>query len=118
MNKSKKGQLTIYIILVFIAIVIMLIGAIVGPFGSALASELYSAGDDIIEQAKDPINSIQDEEIKQEILNSLESAQESQKFNIDFNAFLYQYSWVFVILILALIGFIITRMQIESSRIV
>jgi len=113
MRKGKKGQAAIYFAWFVVAITILLIGAFVAPLGVRFSTEMYSAGEDILNDTMPVIEDIQDDEIRMSINNSINNAKDNTETNIDVASNLFQYSWV-MLLIITIVGlFLYTRRLVE-----
>ena len=113
LRKNKKGVLAIYIYFMMIAGLIVLVSAVLAPMGVLFNSQMYAAGEDILIQANESIESIQDTEIKEKVNDIVATAHDDALQNIEINASIFQYGWVFVIAITAIIFFILARQLVE-----
>lgn len=109
----KKAQISIYFVYMIFAIIIVVIAAIFAPIGVLMNSELYQAGEDILNDANESIQSIQDTSIKNSVNAVVASAKNSAENNININANLFQYGWILVIGLTALVIFLFTRRLVE-----
>jgi len=111
--RNGKGQAAIYFAWFLLALTILLIGAFVAPLGVRFSTEMYTAGEGILNDTMPTIEEIQDDEIRQSINNSVNRAKDNTDTNIAIATDLYQYSWV-MLLIVTLIGlFLFTRKLVE-----
>ena len=106
---KKKGNVTFYLVFLFMAIFIVIITGVFAPLGTRFGTEFYKAGDGILEGSKDTIASISNEAIRNEINASLTEAQANQQLNIQTNASIYKYAWVLLIGVTALGLFLYSR---------
>ena len=65
--KDKKGSVSLYITYIILAVIIIVIAAVVAPFGVLFNSELYAAGEEIILDANETISQIQNDTIRNSI---------------------------------------------------
>ena len=112
---KKKASITLFITFLIFAAIIIIIGAIAAPLGTRFATEMYVAGDKIILSANKSLSGIQNETIRNQISANLAAAQGQQLNNIEVATDLYQYSWLFVLILTALIIFIYTRSMVEVN---
>lgn len=110
---NRKAQIGYYLAFVILAIIIITITAILAPMGSLFNTEMYIAGEGILANANQSINNIQDAEIREAIRGSTESAMAATQNNIEVNNNLFQYGWVLVVIIAALMLFLTTRRSVE-----
>ena len=113
--KGKKGQLTLYIVFMILAIFILLIAAILAPMGVLMNSEFYAIGEGLILDANDTISEISDDEIRTQIQNTLSTALAAEQTNIEVNAAIFQYGWVIMLIVTSLVLFLISRKLVESN---
>ena len=110
---NRKAQVMILISFLIMATVIIVIGAIVAPLGTRISSEFYVAGEQILADSQPVLSQIQDAEVSQALNDTIAAARASQQDNITVTSNMYQYSWVFVIVLTALVMFIFTRRLVE-----
>lgn len=110
---NKKGQVTLFIVYIIAAVMIVLIAAVFAPMGVLFNSEMYLAGEQILLDANESIQSINDASVKTAVQGSLDSAIDSGQNNIQVNANIFQYSWIFILILTALVVFLYTRRLVE-----
>jgi hypothetical protein len=111
--KNKRGVVALYIVFIISAITIVLIASVFAPMGVLFNTKMYAAGLQIMETANTSISNISDPVIKAEIQATIQSAYDAADNNIDVNAALFQYGWILVIGLVAVIVFMYTRSLIE-----
>lgn len=116
MKKKKKGQITLYIVFLFLAIIIILMGAVIAPVGVRMSTALYEAGEELMLDSVNDINGIEDINVRNSVNQSIQNALSASQNNIDVSAGLFQYSWVFLLLITAIVVFIQSRRVVEFSQ--
>lgn len=109
----KKGQVAIYFSFLIVAIIIILITAVFAPMGVLFNTEMYSAGEDILLRANDSIADINNTETRAAIYSMLDSSFDAAENNIEINNDLFQYSWIFIIILSGVILFLFTRVIVE-----
>jgi hypothetical protein len=118
-KKNKKGQVAFYFIFLFIASIVILIGAVASPFGARLATEFYSAGEDLlIDTQTGVIPNIQDEGVRNALNDTFTSAVSSAETNITIATGLYQYSWVFVLVLVGIVIYLYARSTVAFQSVV
>jgi hypothetical protein len=111
---NKKAQLTIFIVFIVTAIVIIVIAAVLAPLGVLLNTKFYAEAEKMYDKAlEDHVSEIQNTTIKNQITATLNSGLAAQTNNIEVNNALFQYSWVFMVLITGLVLFLVTRRLVE-----
>jgi len=116
MNKlfnNKRGVVALYLVFIISAVIVVLISAVFAPMGVLFNSKMYAAGLDIMSKANTSINNITDPVIKAEIQATIQSAYDAADNNIDVNAAIFQYGWILIIGLVAVIVFMYTRSLIE-----
>ena len=114
---NKKGNITLYIVFIIMAIVIILITAVFAPMGVLFNVEMYKAGEQILLQANESISDINDTVIRAEIEDMIISAKDSASFNIEVNADIFKYSWVFIVILIAITIFLFSRRMVEYGNV-
>lgn len=110
---NRKGNVTLYIAFLFIAVIIITIGALVGPLGTLFTTEMILAGEDILGQANESIANINDATIRESIYATVASANAAAETNIEVSAGLFQWSWLLLLIVAVLVIFLITRQTVE-----
>lgn len=111
--KSKKGQAVLYVYFFIAAIIIVTIAAVFAPMGVLFNSKMYTAGESIMLKAQDEISGIQDASVRASINETVQQALDAGQNNIEVNAAIFQYGWVFVLILTGLIVFLQTRRLVE-----
>lgn len=113
---SKKASVTLYITFLIVATVIIIITAVMAPFGALFTTEMYLAGQDILAQTNDSIQAIQNTTIRNSVQSTINLAFAAAEDNIEVTTDMYQYGWVIVVALTAIIIFLITRQLVEAGR--
>lgn len=115
--KNKKGTIALYISFIFTSIIIILIAAVFAPMGVLFNSKMYVAGQDILLRANDSLEKINDATVQDRLQGVVGSAYESAENNIEINSNLFQYSWILIVGLGALIAFIYSRRLVEYGSV-
>lgn len=110
---NRKAQIGIYISFMILVIIIILITAVFAPMGVLFNAKMYEAGEGILIDANASIQNINDSVVRGQITNATNAALAASQNNIEVNASLFQYGWVLVILLTALVLFLFTRRLVE-----
>lgn len=113
--KGKKGTVTLYIVTMISAILILIIASVFAPMGVLLNTKLYASAEDIYLRANESIGDIQDAEVRARVYGMIDAGLEAQENNIEVNADLFQYSWIFVLVLTGIISFLYTRRLVETT---
>ena len=112
-KKNKKSSVTLYIVYIILAVIIILIAAVFAPFGVAFNTAMYEAGEEIILDANESVSNIQNETVRGEIRDIFSDSLGNVQNNITINNAMFQYGWIFVLLLTGLVLFIYTRRLVE-----
>lgn len=110
---DKRASLSLYITFVIVGILIVLIAAVFAPMGVLFNVEAYRAGELILDQANSSIEGIQDPNVKASVIDVIGSAKSSAQNNIEVNGNIFQYGWIFLLGISALVVFLYSRRLVE-----
>jgi hypothetical protein len=111
--KSKKGVITQVIIFVVLSICIIFIFGIIAPFGTLMTSSAYASGEGLLNSSKEVMLTIHDASVRSELLGLANDATDMTVTNISITTGMYQYGWLFFIIILGLAIFLYTRRSVE-----
>ena len=114
--RGKKGQAVLYIYFIIAMIVIITIVGVAAPLGVLFNVKMYTAGESILNKSLVEINQIQDSAVRASINATVNSALAAGQNNIEVNSGIFQYSWIFVIIIAGVIFFINARRVIEVGN--
>lgn len=117
-RKLKNNDYAVFgYFLVFILSAVMLVSlfSFFIPFLIDFSTDMYLAGDDLIANTEEKIAAINNATIRAQIQNNLDNMQSATAENIDYLAFFYQYSWIFIILIITFSIFMIARQTVETK---
>jgi len=113
LKNNKKGTVALYITFIIVATIVIMITALVAPMGADISSAFYIAGQDILSRTNDTVNDIGNATIRAQVQDTLTNAQNAQQNNIEVSANLYQYSWIFLLVLSALVIFLFSRRLVE-----
>ena len=112
---NKKGQVTIYITFIIIALIIVTIAGVLAPMGVEFNTRMYEEAEEIFLRANESIADIDNAEVRTRVYAMIDQALDSQENNIEVNSDIFQYSWVIVLGLTGIIIFLYTRRVIEFS---
>lgn len=110
---NKKANVTLFFAFTIAAIVIVVFAAILAPMGVLFNAEAYAAGEMILQNANESIQDISDPTVKASVEDSIQSAFDASQNNIDVNASIFQYGWILIIVLVALVVFLASRRLVE-----
>jgi len=85
------------------------------PFMTNFTTDMYAAGDDIIAMSEENLEDIRNATIRTRILNNLQTMQDSTEETVNYLSFFYQYSWIFIIIIIVFTMFMLARKVVETK---
>jgi hypothetical protein len=110
---KKRGSVTLYLVFLIIAIIIVMISAVAAPMGVLFNTRMYQAGEDIMLQANESINDIDNATVRARLHGVVGNGLSNVENNIEVNNALFQYGWVLLIGLSALVVFLFTRRIVE-----
>lgn len=113
MKKTKQSQMSLYFTFLIAAIVIVVLTALIAPFGVKFGTEMYSIGEGLILEANDTLNNIDNATVRNSLRSSMEGGLDAAEDNINVNTSVFRYSWLIMLVLIALIIFIYTRKMVE-----
>lgn len=114
MLKNKKANVTLLVVFFMLSTIVLIVASILAPLGLRFSAEFYRAGELILNNSVDTINSINSTAARTSIKNSLDEARLATQDNIDILGSLYQYGWVLVIIIVGFVMFLASRFLVEN----
>ena len=114
---NKKAQVTIYIYWFMGALLCLLLASVFAPMGVKMNTEFYAIGEEMMLDANYSVSQINNTEVKAHVEDTINTALGASQNNIDINANMFQYSWIFIIGISAVVVFLYTRQLVEYGQI-
>ena len=114
--KHKKGQVTLFLTFIVLAIFIVVLGALLAPMGVLFNAKMYEAGEEIMLDANVSIQNIADTDVRDSITAVISTGLEQTENNIDVNTSIFQYSWVILLLVTGLVVFLQSRRMVEYGQ--
>lgn len=113
MLRNKRGVVSLYIVFFIVAILIIVIAAVLAPAGVRFNTELWTAGEDILQDTNPSIENIKDDAVRESWNGTINAARNSADNNIGTLSGLFQYGWVIVLVLAAIVVFLATRRIVE-----
>lgn len=111
--KNKKGNVTLYLTFIISAIIIVLVAAVFAPMGVLMNARAYEAGERIMLLGNDSISNINDATVKASLQDTVGDSLSNIEYTVELNSNIFQYSWIFIVLLTALILFLFQRRMVE-----
>lgn len=115
---NKKGNLSLFFVFIILASVLLFIGVFVAPMGSQLSTEMYIAGESIINSSANRVDMIENEEVKAGLNDLFDSAQGATNSNISITTNMFKYSAFILVLIVLIVLFLYSRRLVEYGGMV
>lgn len=113
--KGKKGQVSLYIVFILVAITIIVITSVLAPMGVLFSTEMVHAGEGILLDANESIQGITNTTIRDSIMANIGNAFENADNNIEVYTFMFRYGWIIVLGLVGIIVFLYARRMVEFS---
>lgn len=113
MTRNKKGQVTLYLGFLVLAIVLITFVAIGAPLGIRFTTEAFRASEKIIDETNSSISMIQDESVKGEIGQIISVGKTTTADHVELLGAFFQYGWVVVLISCVLVVFLSTRRLVD-----
>lgn len=111
--KSEKGNVVYFVGFLIFAVLITFVFVILSPALQNFNTNMYVVSEKIINTNKQDAQSIQEESIKQDILDTYNGQLDSMQLNVDVLGSLYKYAWLIILLLFALVLYLFTRQNVE-----
>lgn len=106
----KKANITLYFSFIILAVIIIIFGAVTAPLGRESAENLYTSGDRILEMSQAAAADISDHEARDRIAGYINSSRaDGLEENIEVSTSLFKYSWLFVLILIAIVLYVASR---------
>lgn len=114
---NKKGQVGFYLVFIFVAVIIVMIGAVSSTFGSTLATNFYEAGEALlIDTQQNVVTEIDDPAVRAQLNATFTSATAAATTNITVANSLFQYSWIFLLVLVGVVLYLIARSTVAFQK--
>lgn len=112
---NQKGVISFALLYLLVLVIFLILFAFIVPFSINFNTQLMSGADTMLEQANADVNSITDANIRSELQTSIDNATDTVTDNTDNLSTYFQFAWILVPVIVALIMFIVTRTSVERG---
>lgn len=110
MKKNKRGNITLMLVFVMTATILLLLTAVIAPFGAQITTEMYAAGEDILNETNNgDLNEINDAGVRAELNETFNEAMSNTQANIELYTAVYKYGGWIVIFLVAIVIFLFSR---------
>lgn len=110
---NNEAVLGYFLVLIFSVTMLVFLFSFAIPFLTEFTTDMYVAGDNIIADAESKIGNISNVTIRTNIQNNLQDMQSATAENIGYLSFFYQYSWIFIVIVVTFTIFILARRMVE-----
>jgi predicted PurR-regulated permease PerM len=112
---NKRGNLTLAFVFLASSVILIILAALFSPMLVNFSTSTLTMGEQLIIDAQPSLDEIQNEEIRNQINQSLTGARQSSADNISILAGFYQYAWIIILLVSGLIIFLFARLLVETG---
>ena len=116
LRRDQKGVVSYFLVFVLMASILLFLFAVAIPIMLNMNTAFYNLGEDILDGTQYHIDTIEDEEVKGSINDTIADAKAAVVENQTILSSLFQYGWLFVLLIVSFVVFISARRSVEMSR--
>jgi len=113
---NKKGNMVLVFVFLALSVLIITITAVIAPMGATFATKMYIAGEDILNRSDSDIAAIQDDDVRTAVTDVFTEAKGAQQTNIEVSTDMYQYSWVILLVLVAVVLFLLGRQLVEYGQ--
>jgi predicted PurR-regulated permease PerM len=113
--RDNHASLAFAIAFFFLAAILIFFFAVGIPMLININVEFYAAGEDVLDSSLNVIDTIQDSSVKSQLQSSVQAAKDATTDNVDILSFFFQYGWIFLIVIVAMVMFMKARQSIETD---
>ncbi len=110
---NEQGSISYFLVYVILAFILLVIFALIIPITIMFNTTIYQSAEDILLDANDVANEIQDPAIKAQLVRALGGNTESIATQVDILSTFFQYGWILIILIIVIVLFLQTRQTVE-----
>lgn len=114
--KSKKANLSLYILSSIFLFLIIVVAGLLSPFGVLISSAIYVEGEQLMLEANQTIQNIQNETVRARVQAVIDSGLAATEENIEVNTDLWKYGWVASLVIFGILVFLGARQMTEVNR--
>lgn len=115
LKDNDEAVLGYFFAFIFAVVMLVFLFSFAIPFMVDFTTDMYIASESIIDDTEDKIASITNVTIRQQIQNSIDNMQSATVENIDYLSFFYQYSWLFIVIVVTFTIFILARQTVETK---
>ncbi len=114
-KKNKKGNLTLAFVFLASSVILIILAGLFSPMLVSFSTIIIESGEGILIDSQPSIDNIQNEEIRNQLNTSLNTAIQSSADNVSILASFYAYAWIIILIVSAIIVFLFARMLVETG---
>jgi hypothetical protein len=114
-RKKKKGATAFFLVFVFLAVILTFLFAFATPLLIDINTAFYAGGEIALEDAETWLDEIQDQDVKDQLEDTIDSSRDSLPEQIEILGFFYQYGWAIIIIVTLFVIFMMTRTTVETE---
>jgi len=113
---NQKGNMSLYIMFLVSAMIAITVFVLMIPFTQNMNTKMYEAAEDLLVDANETANDLNNTAVKTALQNSFQAQVDSVTTSNDILSLFFQYSWALVIFIAMIPVFLAARQLVESRR--
>lgn len=113
---NDRGQLSFSLVFLLSFIILVVIFAVMIPLGTTFITGMYQGGEDILTQANDTAQLIQDDSVRENVTSLITSATTATTENVSILTSAYKYGWVLILFIIAVMIALRARLIVEYNQ--
>lgn len=112
---DERGNIAFVFVFALLAIAIVFMFVFLSPALQVYTVKVYTAAEPVLDDANTISDGIADAQVQTSIKNSLQASKDTTVMQIEVLNFFYQYAWLFVVSITALILLLFSRFLVERQ---
>jgi hypothetical protein len=109
----KKGNVSIYLIMVIFVTIILVLTSVISPFGALITAKFFEAGEGMLIDVNETTANINNTQIKESITNQVNSAIDQTDDNMTIYTAFYKWGWLVAVAVVLIGMFLISRALVE-----
>jgi len=112
---DSKGNVSFVFVFILLTIMVLFMFVLIAPALQVYTIKTFESAEPLLDDANTITNGIQDQAIANSIRGSLQASKDTTTTQVDALSFFYQYAWLFVIGLIALILLLFSRSLVERQ---
>jgi uncharacterized membrane protein len=113
--KNERGSVAYWLIFIILAIILMALFAVTIPMLQTIDAQFYAAAQPLLDKQQIVINGITDANVQASMQANLDAQRVSIPHQIEVLGMFFQYGWIIIIVIIAVVLFLLARRNVEAG---